>query len=359
MKISDIDSNFKVCEVNRETYQMVDVSSLILEGFAWEHENKHPFYRLPERIFPKIDEGLCLLGSHSAGGVLRFCTDSKALLLKGHFRPVSPMPHMPLSGQAGFDVTVRKNGYDCLLVNLPPCHEKLQKEEFDFAYPCHLKEGMYEYRVYFPLYAGIEDMQIGFSEGARIEPAPPHKIEKPILFYGSSITQGACASRPSSCYTAMLANWVDAAHINLGFSGHARGETIMAETISELDLSCMVMDYDFNAPTVEHLKETHEPFFQIIRKNHPDLPVIFISRPSLGASYTVENREMRRAVIMETYTHAKAQGDTNVYFVDGMRFFEDAPHAEPTVDRCHPTDLGFYLMAKGILPTLERALGLA
>lgn len=357
MDIKDVDKNFAEKKVEAAEYDEYLPTALGLEGFPWHKENKNPYCRLPERILPKMTEEIRSLAVCTAGGVIRFCTNSPSLRLTVDYRPFWSMSHMPLTGQAGFDLFVHENGQDRFLQNFAPDSNELKKNVTAFTFSCSLPKGMHEYRIFMPLYAGVQTLSIGLQKGSCVEKAPRHAVEKPILFYGSSITQGGCASRPYNCHAAMLTSLVDAEQINLGFSGNAKGEPEMAEAIRELDLSCFVMDYDYNAPTLEYLQKTHEPFFRIIREKHPDLPVIFISRPFANPDAHADEPE-RRNTIMQTYIHAVEQGDRNVYFVDGMRFFTETPIEMPTVDRCHPTDLGFYFMTKAIAPVLRRALHL-
>ena len=177
----------------------------------------------------------------------------------------------------------------------------------------------------------------------------PHKIKKPVLFYGSSITQGGCASRPANAYTTMLCRELDPEQINLGFSGNAKGEIEIARDIASLNLAAFVFDYDYNAPTPEHLEKTHEPFFLEIRKKHPNLPIIILSRCS-------NMTDRRRDIVKQTYLNAVARGDKNVSFIDGAELFGTTDKKYPTVDGCHPNDLGFYLMFQRILPTLKETL---
>ena len=363
MDIRMIDSNFIQHSVQGCDFHVYNLPDWMLEGFPWEKENKKRFCRLPDSILPKLNqpnEGAELisvegLSEMSAGGVLRFCTDSNALLLQGNYRPFEFMPHMPLTGQAGFDVTVLENGRERLLSNLKPETQAISSKNFDFEFSCELCGTMNEYRIYLPLYAGLESLEIGLVPNSELKPAPPHKVSKPILFYGSSITQGGCASRPSNCHCALTARRLDAQQINLGFSGNAKGRTCVAEAIAKLPLSCFVMDYDHNAMTVERLQNTHEAFFQIIRKAQPKLPVVFVSRPqSIIGEY--ENTVKRRDVILNTYLRAKNNGDRYVYFVDGMSFFDEIDREAGTVDLLHPNDLGFYLMAKQIVPVVKEAL---
>ncbi len=360
MKIEELDQNFKplgVSDVSGISYDMYTPQTLGLEGFPWDAENEKFLYRLPERMAGEVSNAVRILAECTAGGVVRFCTDSSEILLSGKYRPFELSHNIGIMGQAGFDVMLRADDGEHFWSNLCITLKEIQNGKFDFAISCPLPGGMHEYKIYLPLYAGLEALQIGLVKGAKVEKAPAHKIEKPILFYGSSITQGGCASRPANCHVAQLTARVDAEQINLGFSGNAKGEPNLAELIATLDLSCFVLDYDHNAPTIEHLEKTHEPFFQIIREKRPDLPIVMISRPSSGLS-PIEKDERRRDIVMQTYLNARNKGDKNVFFVDGTRFYDQDLREMPSVGKSHPTDLGFYLMTRTILPVLRRALGL-
>ncbi len=355
MDIRELDKNFRKVSVSGVSYDMYTPQQLGLEGFPWDGGNETFLYRLPECMKSEVTTAVAQLATNTAGGVVHFCTDSTAVLLKGSYRPASIMPHMPFTGQGGFDVMLCSQDGEHLVANLYGEVADIINKKFDFELSCRLPEGMHEYKIYLPLYAGLESLEIGLSEGAKVEKAPAYKI-KPVLFYGSSITQGGCASRPSNCHAAQLVARVGAEQINLGFSGNAKGETNIAELIASLDLSCFVMDYDHNAPTLEHLINTHEPFFNIIREKQPELPVVMVSRPSSGW-LDVEVDKRRRDVVMQTYLNARNNGDKNVYFVDGTHFFDEISREMPSVDKSHPTDLGFYMMTKSILPVLRQALG--
>ena len=148
--------------------------------------------------------------------------------------------------------------------------------------------------------------------GSTVAEGRTPRIDRPLVFYGSSITQGGCASRPGNNYMNHACRWLDADFINLGFSGSAKGELCVADYIASLELSAFVMDYDHNAKSVKQLKETHEKFFKTIRAAQPNLPIIVVSGPRDG-SY--EPYRQRRDIIKRTYDHAVAAGDKNVYFV--------------------------------------------
>ena len=215
---------------------------------------------------------------------------------------------------------------------------------------------MREYLLNLPTYNGFGTLEIGTNPEAKFGDVPPHKISKPICFYGSSITQGGCCTRPGNAYTAMLCREVDASQINLGFSGGAQGHIALARAISELDLSCLVIDYDHNAPSPEFLLETHEKFFLYIRERHPELPVIFLTKPDFRRFPDIN--WPRRQAVLKTYANAVARGDKKVWYVDGKALFEGDSWDACTVDATHPNDLGFYRMYCAVLPVLREALGL-
>ena len=154
----------------------------------------------------------------------------------------------------------------------------------------------------------------------------------------------------------MACRALDAEQVNLGFSGSARGEAAMAELIASIGgLAAFVMDYDYNAPTPEHLAATHEPFFRTVRAALPDLPVLVLSAPSVWPD-SPGTTAIRRDIVRRTVRHARAAGDRLVRFLDGARLFGRTGRDDCTVDRVHPNDLGFRRMADAVVPALRRLL---
>nr|WP_252891708.1 SGNH/GDSL hydrolase family protein [Thermoclostridium stercorarium] len=169
------------------------------------------------------------------------------------------------------------------------------------------------------------------------------------------MTEGGCAPRPGTAYTSILSRWLDADYFNYGFSGGAKGELVFAEYIAKhKNISVFVYDYDHNAPTPEHLANTHEPFFKVIREAHPDIPIVMMSRPDFDRD--PKDSIERRNIIYQTYINAKKSGDNNVYFVDGMQFFGPVGRSECTIDGCHPNALGFMRMAETLYPLMSHLL---
>ena len=284
--------------------------------------------------------------SATAGGRIRFITDSPYVSINAKLEGTYQYMVMSVTGTCGLDLYADNKFVGAYR---PSIHQE------DGWFESLIDIGGKEKRlitINLPLYCNVEKIYIGLDEGAVIERAPDYKYEKPIVFYGSSITHGACASRPGMNYPSQACRLIDANHHNLGFGGCAKGEPEMAEYIAGLDMSAFVYDYDYNAPDAAYLLATHEPMFKKIREKHPTLPIIMVTapKPTLSASWAE-----RRAVIQRTYDNAVSAGDKNVYIVYGSdRIAGLGEDFSP--DACHPSDLGYYYMAHRIAPVLERIL---
>lgn len=347
MDIKKIDKNFADAAVSDKSteFHSPKEAPMVVSGLAWFDEDKE-YWRIPKDMRKNFNEGLDFLCNNTSGASVRFRTDSKSIAIKAEVGFPSTMGHMtPLTG-AGFDIY--ENDRLKLICFPPP-----QSTSIDASFPDRLGDGEKEITVNFPLYNDVKELYIGLDKGCKILPPTPYKSEKPIVFYGSSITQGGCASRPGNSYTTMISRWLNMPVLNFGFSGNAHGEPEMAELLASLDMSCFVYDYDHNAPSPEELERTHKPFFDIIRKKNPNLPIIMVSRATECDSEQVIKR---KEIIYTTYKNAVDGGDENVYFLDGKEIYGEGEWDICTVDTCHPNDLGFYKMAKAICPLVENTL---
>ena len=165
--------------------------------------------------------------------------------------------------------------------------------------------------------------------------------------------------RPGNCYTSILSRSLDFDMINLGFSGSAYGEQAIAEYIADIPMSAFVLDYDYNARSLDELINTHYAFYETVRKKNPDLPIIMMSAPVASPTRLVTpSKPLRssRVVIMKSYIRAFDDGDKNVYFIDGESLLGDIEAKENLVDSVHPTDAGFKHMARRIYPVLKDVL---
>ena len=355
MKLTELDKNFQTLIPDEQGFVYRDVLSgtFALEGLPWHTSNKETYYRFPERLTEKeVNRGALELAHNTSGACIRFKTNSTEIILKAELAWDLGLKHNV--GRRGFDSYIRHPDGSLTFHRL--VRPGPQDDSVIGSCAQNPSGVMREYWINLPPYGGVTKIEIGLKAEAQLEAPPPHAIPKPILFYGSSITQGGCASRPGSTYTSMLCRTLDAEQINLGFSGCGKGEPAVAEAIAELDLAAFVLDYDHNAPTVEHLEATHSNFFKIIRAKHPELPIIIISRCDFYASE--ESILQRREIIRKTYTDALNAGDKNVYFIDGEILWGTEMRDACTWDGCHPNDLGFYRMYERILPVLKQVLSI-
>ncbi len=352
--ISQVDKNLAVAaEINAPDciFQSVKETPFELYGL-YNAKGEDVFRRLPEDVARATSEGVTTLHTHTAGGRVRFSTDSEYVAIRASVPSVTHFAHMPLTGVAGFDMYVSRDGHDIFAKTFVPPYGMTD----GYASIHHFGDKkMREITINFPLYNPVNELYVGIQDGAALSHGHKYKHETPVVYYGSSITQGGCASRPGNAYPALISQALDCDYINLGFSGNAKGEDAMMDYIASLSMSAFVYDYDHNAPNVAHLKNTHERGFLKIREKHPSLPVIFVSAPNDDAK-SIQLRE-QRSVILETYLNALKNGDENVYFVDGSSLFDGEFANSCTVDGCHPTDLGFLRMARGIGRAVARALG--
>ena len=317
-----------------------------LYGFC---DPKH-FLRLPEEVARATSNGVYSHFRMTAGGRVRFSTDSPVIRLKAVLPSLHRMYHMPLTGSSGFDMyTDTPSGYRFRNVLAP-----VPDSGNEFTAKITLQGGRHErfLTLNFPLYNAVDSVQIGLDEGSSVGHGRKYTDKPPVVYYGSSITQGGCASRPGLSYESIISRELDMDYVNLGFSGSAKGEDAVMDYIASLRMSAFVYDYDHNAPSVEHLRDTHARGYLKVREKNPDLPIVIISRPNKYFTDTYR----RRDVILKTYSDARAAGDGHVWYVDGESFFAGRYSNECTVDGTHPNDLGFSLMADVIGDALRRAL---
>ena len=348
MRISELDKNFShPTKIEREGLEFIPATDhrFSLHGVICDQDG---FCRMPRNVAESVSASVAALSLHTAGGRIRFVTDSPYIALRVRLNSVSHFSHMPYTGVSGIDMYIKRGERLEFEGCFAPPGDNPHTGEYEGVKD--LGNGTHEVTINLPLYAGVDSILIGLKSGSVINKPTPYKTEKPVVFYGSSITQGGCASRAGMTYQAFLSAALDFDYINLGFSGNAKGEREMAEYISDIDMSAFVLDYDHNSPSPEHLKATHSTFFDIIRAKNPTLPILILSTPS-----RIEDREERLDIIKQTYRRAKERGDENVYLIDGRTLF-DFCGCDGTVDGVHPTDLGFFSMAEKICPVLKEML---
>lgn len=324
----------------KDTYQ-IPCAPFSLHGIKYSDEEDR-FFRIEQDIAKSINSGVEYLAKNTAGGRLRFSTNSTTFGIKVEYDQLDAYTHMSLEGSCGFILKEELDGEMLFLKHFTP----LYADKDGFSGEVSLRGGtMRDYVLYFPNYNVVKSLSVFVDKGAIVGSGKKYEDILPILYYGSSITQGACASRADNCYQAYVSEWRNIDYINLGFSGSARAEQTMIDYLTDIDCSLFVCDYDHNSPDTEHLKNTHYKLYCEYRKKRKDVPIIFISRPDF---YKDDDSNLRRKIIYSTYLKAKRSGDKNVYFINGESLFTNKDRSHCTVDKAHPNDLGFYRIAKAI-----------
>ncbi len=308
------------------------------------------FLRMPMKKAEAVSDGVANLTRETSGGRIRFSTDSSVFQLKVEYEKLWPMAHMALVGQGGFCLFEEREKDRKYIKILPPAFEN---EYGGYTATVNLQGGvMRNYILYFPLYQPVKGVTIGLEKGAKVGKGKAYRDIKPILYYGSSITQGGCASRSDNCYQAFIEKWNNIDYINLGFSGNGKGEEAMVEHLCSIDCSFFVCDYNHSGVPLEWLKNTHFRLYERFRKVHPDTPILILTKTNLWEDNDYEERVK---IIHATYRKARKLGDKKVYFLSGKSMWNSPDKTSFAIDGDHPNDLGFYLMAKKIYKKMVQA----
>jgi hypothetical protein len=325
----------------------------MLHGF-YEPITEPHFRRAPNEVAFASSEGIGKSAKQSTGGRVRFSTDSEYVAIRAKFLDVGRASHLTLLNSAGFDLYIDGEFGSRFVKEFLMSYD--MKDHCDQILHLESQE-MRSLTINFPIYSIVESLQVGIVPGSKICAPRPYRNLDPVIFYGSSIVHGTAASRPGTIYPSIISRELNIDFRNIGFSGMAKGEPALAKWMASLPMSVFVCDYDHNAPTVEHLENTHYALYETIREKNPDVPYIMVTRPD----YWTLPREQefilqRRDVIMASYLKARAAGDKNVYFIDGLSFNVGAHQYEMSLDSVHPNDAGFIRMADSIGTVIRHAL---
>ena len=349
---SDLDPNFKSREIGETVLNFFDGFSapFVLEGFPYRDDQGRRS-RLPLSVAAQCEkEGVYPMSMQGAGEIIRFRTNSPKIGICAEFSEVFNGNNR--GGSDGFDLYRGIGEESKFLGNrmIPVGADRIAA-----LYTLHLPADsqLHDYALYFPYHCATSSIAIGILPGCTVEAPTPHRIAKPVVFYGSSITNCGSAGRPGLVYPSIIARRMDFPLINMGLSGSCRGELCIADTIAELDIAALVLEFDHNAPDPDFLAARHEPFFRRYRSRRPDTPVLMMSQCDF---YPDGESPIRRRIIQKTWMNAVNAGDTHVEFLDGETLFAGPWREECTQDCCHPNDYGAVLMAERIADRLKRML---
>ncbi len=340
--------------VDEKGVKWIDGKFLPIEGRAFD-DVEHYYDRLPSNVTAKVNGGVRSMKHHTSGMLFRFRTDSRNLRFK--WTPYNgnlSMDHMPSTGVSGIDVyrfdekvgrwfyvrTGRITSPKGATMSIPwkPGDACL---------------------VNLPLYNGVKSFSLGIDKGAKVEALGPRRsgVDKPVVFYGTSITHGGCCSRPGLAFVNRVGRNLDVPVVGLGFSGSGVMEFEMSEHLARIDASCYVLDCLWNMGSVNgqnrrgrNVEENYEPFIRNLRAKRPNVPIImaeqcdvFCGAPNAKDLYM---RSLYEKLVKEGWKNLVYLPKTHMYPGD----------CEGTVDGCHPNDLGMASMAEAFGGAVKEAL---
>ena len=311
--VEQLDKNLKSNAVIKEKdcifYDIREREEFDIYGLV-NPKNTSEFHRVPLDICDSIGAGMQYFGRNTAGGRVRFSTNSKYVAIRVKM-PEIHLRNMNYAGSAGFDLYIDGEAQSKFYKMFIPPFDFIDEWQGIIMLPGGRKQR--SITINFPLYNLVERVEIGLQSSATLGHGKEYKVKKPIVFYGGSHVQGASANKPGNAVSHFLSRYFDADFVNLGFSGNALGEEQMANFIGSIDASLLIMEYDHNAPTPEYLRKTHYAFYETIRRLRPDMPIIMVSKHDYYiCSYYVKTQKEnieRRKIVIESYEKAKAAGD--------------------------------------------------
>jgi lysophospholipase L1-like esterase len=353
-----IASAFAIANLHAQTAPPVewhDVTKWGVEGRAWnDMERQRWFDRFPSAAEGKIPAPVWALSRDSAGMMVRFKTDATSI--SAHYILRSDriaMPHMPATGVSGVDLYARDAEGKWRWVNVT----KPAAKEVNQSFGSGFTPGLREYAAYLPLYNGVESLEIGVPPGAKFEGLAP-RAAKPVVFYGTSITHGACASRPGMVHTALIGRHLDVPIVNLGFSGNGRMDASVGEFLAKMDAAAYVIDCLPNMGP-DDVRKKCAPLVKQLRAARPETPIILVEDRRNTNSWITPARDafhtQNHAALRETFDALKKEGVARLYYIPGDALLGD--DTEGATDGSHPNDLGFMRQAAVFEPVLREALG--
>jgi hypothetical protein len=333
-----------------EEMRFVQADSLMIVGKAFE-QSIVKYGRLPKVLEGEFRKELISLGQNSSGLAVRFSTNSTAISARWKVTNNTSFNHMASTGIKGLDLYVLEGSKWMYVGTARPSGV----ESYSVFVKSMTRQNR-EYIAYLPLYDGVESLEIGVDQGADISLPRNTRLvksvnsnKKPILFYGTSITQGGCATRPGMAYPAILGRMLDRETINLGFSGNARLDFAIAKAINMIDAEAVVIDCLPNT-TTQMVKDSAYRFITHIAQAKPRTPIFMIENPNfpyllLNETASVEQRE-ENAAWRDLYAQLIGEGFENIIYVRGDNLLGD--DNEATVDGVHLTDLGFLRFSEAL-----------
>lgn len=343
----------------------VKEAPFVLSGFPFI-KNDGVFCRYPvnppEPLPPAVESNAW----GPSGGQIRFSANTSQVKLRVKLiRPATPSWNIIPISDLGFDLYASPGDGYYTLCGVPKFDP--EKDFFEHRLLNLEKPQKLDFIINFPLRMAIESVEIGLDEGCIPEAPPPFVTDSRILIYGGSIIHGFCASRPGMTMPNILSRRLNREVINMGVNGSAKCEQETAKAIREIDnVSLFIISPEGNCPSVEFMYEHIPRFIGLYREKHPTTPIALMSYMREGREriddYARQLRKAKRECEIRIVEEFKNRGDKNIHFWDGEEFtspendifFENHSMAdEATTDVQHKSDIGFWLMANGVMRKIK------
>lgn len=314
--------------------------------------------RLPQAVKSAVREPVWFLGTNSAGQYVEFTTDADSIQVRYKVKHALNMPHMPTIGVSGVDLYARK---ESSLAWEWAFGQYQFKDTVTYNFNNIGSDNKRTFRLYLPLYNTVDWLEIGISSNKQLQFV--RKDSKPIIVYGTSIAQGACASRPGLAWTNILGRDFENEVINLAFSGNGRLEKPLLDLIVAEDASAFILDCIPNLAITRERSEAQldsliRHAVSMLRTKHPNTPIILAEHSSAGTPgfqniHTMYEYGRSSHVAASTFRQLKESGVKNLYFVPAKAFSLDV---NSTVDYAHPNDIGMIKIADTYRDVLQKIL---
>jgi lysophospholipase L1-like esterase len=312
------------------------------------------YCRLPEEYKEQVRSDLWELSKNTAGVAIRFRTNASTIIARWKVLNNTVMGHMAPTGIKGVDLYAKVNGsWQFVNVGIP------QGQENQFTLLLNGKEEYREYMLYLPLYDGIEALSLGVNREASISKPKETSLisRRPVVYYGTSIAQGACASRPGLAYTNMLSRKLNRAFINLGFSGNGEIEMPLGRVMASIDAALYVIDCNHNTDA-EIIYPRTLALVRFLKERKPDTPILLVEGFPYEHGYfnnqVFPEIEQKRKALYKAYLSLIESGFQEIYYRKAAG--EIGLDHEGTVDGIHPNDIGMARLAESMFPQLHSIL---
>ena len=329
----------------------------VLRGQAWQNELKGTYNRMPDRAEKTIRKAVWDLSKHTAGMSIAFRSDAPQIKIRYQVSGSFSMPHMPSTGVSGVDMYATDiDGERHWCSARYAFRDTVTYTYNKLSYGQSAAQG-FEYELYLPLYNNVKWLEVGVPEGHKLQFIPASQ-EKPIVLYGTSIAQGACASRPGMAFGNIIGRKLEHPVVNLGFSGNGQMEPEVFDLLAEIDAQLFILD---NMPNMggDRLPKIYERTINGVQKirEKTNAPILFVehyTNSHIGTSieeesgYKKNNLELRKA-----YRTLKEEGVQNLHFLseEELGLTQDC-----SVEGWHPNDLGMQVYADAYVPKIKEIL---